>query len=139
MHLLQPRRVFAAGLLAVSVAMLGFSSDSRAEESSLTPEVEKELMALVAEYQGEPVFVPAGDPIDIKAALEGKLIYFTIHDCATIGLRNVDQINLHSCLVFFLPKFVKNTRHSRAMSAFFASLYINNPKPNSATLFNHHS
>jgi len=30
---------------------------------------------MVASFQGEPVFVPAGDPIDIKAALEGKLIY----------------------------------------------------------------
>ena len=75
MNLLQPRRIVAAGLLAASVAILGFSSDTRSEESSLTPEIENELKAMVASFQGEPVFVPAGDPIDIKAALEGKLIY----------------------------------------------------------------
>jgi ribose transport system substrate-binding protein len=75
MDLLQPRRIVAAGLLAASVAILGFSSDTRSEESSLTPEIENELKAMVASFQGEPVFVPAGDPIDIKAALEGKLIY----------------------------------------------------------------
>ena len=75
MYFLQPRRVVVAGLLAVSVAILGFSSDTRAQESSLTPEIENELKAMVASFQGEPEFVPAGDPIDIKAALEGKLIY----------------------------------------------------------------
>ena len=75
MRFLQPRRMLAVGVLAASVAVLGFSSGSAAEESSLTPELEAELQALIDGYRGEPQFVAPGDPIDIKAALGGKLIY----------------------------------------------------------------
>ena len=75
MRFLQPRRMLAVGVLAASVAALGFSSGSTAEESSLTPELEAELQALIDGYRGEPQFVAPGDPIDIKAALGGKLIY----------------------------------------------------------------
>ena len=75
MRFLQPGRLVAIGLLAASAAISGFSSDSGARESSLTPEIEKELEALVERFRGEPEFVPPGEPIDIKAALGGKLIY----------------------------------------------------------------
>ena len=75
MNFLKPKGIVAVGLLTASVAMLGFSSGSSAEESSLTPELKAELQALVDSYRGEPEFVAPGDPIDIKAALGGKLIY----------------------------------------------------------------
>jgi ribose transport system substrate-binding protein len=75
MNFLKHRGAVAAGVLAISVAALGFSSDIKAEESSLTPELRAELQALIDGYRGEPEFVAPGDPIDIKAALGGKLIY----------------------------------------------------------------
>jgi ribose transport system substrate-binding protein len=75
MNFLKHRGAVAAGVLAISVAALGFSSDIKAEESSLTPELRAELQALIDSYRGEPEFVAPGDPIDIKAALGGKLIY----------------------------------------------------------------
>ena len=75
MNFLKPKGIVAVGLLTASVAMLGFSSGSSAEESSLTPELKAELQALIDSYRGEPEFVAPGDPIDIKAALGGKLIY----------------------------------------------------------------
>jgi ribose transport system substrate-binding protein len=75
MNFRKPRRLVAAGLLAASVAFVGFSSSGAAEESSLTPELRAELQALIDSYRGEPEFVAPGDPIDIKAALGGKLIY----------------------------------------------------------------
>ena len=75
MRFLQPRRMLTVGVLAVSTAMFAFSSNSGAEESSLTPELKAELQALIDSYRGEPQFVAPGDPIDIKAALGGKLIY----------------------------------------------------------------
>ena len=75
MNFLKPKRIAAVGLLAASVALVGFSSNGTAEESSLTPELRAELEELIASYRGEPDFVAPGDPIDIKAALGGKLIY----------------------------------------------------------------
>ena len=75
MNFQKPKRFVAVGLLAVSVALVGFSSSGTAEESSLTPELKAELQALIDSYRGEPEFVAPGDPIDIKAALGGKLIY----------------------------------------------------------------
>ena len=75
MNFLKPKGIVAVGLLTACVAMLGFSSGSSAEESSLTPELKAELQALIDSYRGEPEFVAPGDPIDIKAALGGKLIY----------------------------------------------------------------
>ena len=68
-------RLAAVGLLTASLALLGFSSGVAAEESSLTPELRAELEELINSYRGEPDFVAPGDPIDIKAALGGKLIY----------------------------------------------------------------
>ena len=75
MNFRKPRRLVAASLMAASVALLGLSSNGAAEESSLTPELRAELQALIDSYRGEPEFVAPGDPIDIKAALGGKLIY----------------------------------------------------------------
>ncbi len=75
MNIGKRKNVLVAGLLAVSATMLAFSSDSGAEESSLTPELRAELQALIDSYRGEPEFEAPGDPIDIKAALGGKLIY----------------------------------------------------------------
>ena len=75
MNFLKPKGIVAVGLLTASVAMFGYSSGSSAEESSLTPELKAELQALIDSYRGEPEFVAPGDPIDIKAALGGKLIY----------------------------------------------------------------
>ena len=75
MNFQKPKRFVAVGLLAASVALVGFSSSGTAEESSLTPELKAELQALIDSYRGEPEFVAPGDPIDIKAALGGKLIY----------------------------------------------------------------
>ena len=75
MNFQKPKRLVAASLLAASVAFVGFSSSGAAEESSLTPELRAELQALIDSYRGEPEFVAPGDPIDIKAALSGKLIY----------------------------------------------------------------
>ena len=75
MNFQKPKRLVAASLLAASVAFVGFSSSGAAEDSSLTPELRAELQALIDSYRGEPEFVAPGDPIDIKAALSGKLIY----------------------------------------------------------------
>lgn len=75
MHYLPRRTLLAAGLVAISASIVGLPSAISAQESSLTPEVQKELETLVGKYRAEPAFVAPGDPIDIKAILGGKVIY----------------------------------------------------------------
>jgi ribose transport system substrate-binding protein len=62
--------------LVVSTALLaGYAGQSAAADAGLSPAVEAELKALVAKYSDVPGFEPPGPPIDIKAALKGKLLY----------------------------------------------------------------
>jgi ribose transport system substrate-binding protein len=76
------RKLYARGLpaialvLATSAMIAGHSLQSiGADSSGLTPAHEEELKALVGKYLSEPEFVAPGDPIDIRSALKGKLLY----------------------------------------------------------------
>jgi ribose transport system substrate-binding protein len=65
-----------ASMLAISATIAAFSSQSiAADATGLTPETEAELTAMVGKYLNAPEFVAPGEPIDIKAALKGKLLY----------------------------------------------------------------
>jgi ribose transport system substrate-binding protein len=65
-----------ASIVAMSSLFPALLTPGSAEDSAgLTPAVESELKALVGKYLSVPEFVPPGDPIDIKAALKGKLLY----------------------------------------------------------------
>jgi ribose transport system substrate-binding protein len=73
---LRAGRVLMLSSLALYAVVAGFSSRSNAQEkSALAPGVETELKALVEGYLSEPKFVPPGPPIDIKKALQGKVVY----------------------------------------------------------------
>ena len=76
MRMRKNRLLILTSALLVSAATLAtYAGQSAAADAGLSPAVEAELKALVAEYSNVPVFEPPGPPIDIKAALKGKLLY----------------------------------------------------------------
>jgi ribose transport system substrate-binding protein len=67
--------LITSALFVSAATLAGYAGQSAAADVGLSPAVEAELKALVAKYSDVPGFEPPGPPIDIKAALKGKLLY----------------------------------------------------------------